>query len=459
MMCVRHWFLFICICIASELSAQTNYCFRVYLKDKGDSGYTLDSPEAYLSQASIDRRTREGMFVDETDLPIAASYLEALSAVGACPIVKSNWFSTVVVISEDSLVVEKLKSLSMVDSVKWIWKGEKYRPAETLPDDTSLSPKDDPVAEPYGYAHKQIEMLNGIKLHEAGYRGKGIEVAVIDAGFKNVDRITAFGSIHISGTYNVIAPQESVFRSNDHGTKVLSCMATNLPGIMIGTAPEASYWLIKSEDERSEYPIEEDYWTAAVEFADSVGVKVITSSLGYFFFDAGELNYNQSQLDGKTALISRAATMAADKGILVFSSAGNEGAGHWGKITIPGDASKVVTVGAVTNEQSKSSFSSVGFTADSRVKPDVVALGTGCTIIDSSGNIQYANGTSFATPILAGLGVCLWQALPWLSNLEVINLLQQASSQYQTPDIELGYGIPDVFKALQEERRNDSTSK
>lgn len=224
-------------------------------------------------------------------------------------------------------------------------------------------------------------------------------------------------------------------------------MAANMPGIMVGTAPKASYLLIKSEDSDSEYPIEEDYWAAAVEYADSVGVDVISSSLGYFAFDADELSYDQSALDGKSSLISQAAHIAAQKGILMFCSAGNEGNGSWGKITFPSDASDILTVGSITEDKKKSIFSSVGFTADYRVKPDVVALGSGSCVIDPQGNVRYASGTSFATPILAGLGVCLWQALPELSNKEVIALLQQVSSQFKQPDAELGYGIPNIYKA------------
>jgi hypothetical protein len=321
-------------------------------------------------------------------------------------------------------------------------------------DTSRLYPSGDALKSPYGYAEAQIKMLNGIKLHEEGYRGKGMQVAVIDAGFMNADRMSVFASADITGTHNVVAPGESVYNDEGHGTKAFSCLAANMPGFMTGTAPEASYWLIKSEDARSEYPIEEDYWTAAAEFADSVGVKVISSSLGYFMFDEEALNYDRSLLDGKTAFITRAAEMAAEKGILLFISAGNEGGGDWEKITFPSDAENVFTVGAVTSEKGKSSFSSVGFTADGRVKPDAVALGTGVTVMDCNGNVRSGNGTSFATPVLAGLGICLWQALPWLSNKEIIGLIQRVSSQYKRPDIETGYGIPDMYKALNTERRN-----
>jgi len=270
---------------------------------------------------------------------------------------------------------------------------------------------------------------------------------VIDAGFLNVDRIQAFASMQLLGTHNVVFPGHSVFCGDDHGTKVLSCMAANLPGRMIGTAPEASYLLIKSEDIRTEFPIEEDYWAAALEYADSVGVDVVTTSLGYAKFDTPEAVYSLSDLDGQTAFCSQVAEKAAEKGILLFSSAGNEYTNDWGKITFPADAANVLTVGAITSEKERSNFSSTGFTADLRVKPDVVALGSGVTVIGSSGNVQYGNGTSFATPIVAGMGVCLWQSLPWLTNKEIIELIRQTASQSNRPDVEKGYGIPDMYKA------------
>lgn len=453
-------FVFVFSLFSLGVHAGESFRFRVYLKDKGDSGYTLDNPEEYLSKESVERRSRQGISVSESDLPIAQAYLDTLSANGGKPVLESKWFSTVVVSSPDSLVAERLLRLPIVDSVKWVWKGDEEIdiPREEK-DTTRFMPIDKPEKSPYGYAEEQIKMLNGIKLHEAGFKGKGMRVAVVDAGFMNVDRISIFDSLRLLGTHNVVFPGRSVFIGDDHGTKVLSCLAADAPGLMVGTAPQAEYWLIKSEDSRSEFPIEEDYWTAAMEFADSVGVDVVSSSLGYFSFDVEALNYHQDQLDGRTSLISRAAKMASSKGILLFSSAGNEGGGSWGKITFPADAPDILTVGAITDRKKKSNFSSVGFTADYRVKPDVVALGTGCCVIDPTGNIRYANGTSFATPILAGLGVCLWQAFPSLTNKDIISLLQRFGSKFEQPDAELGYGIPDVYKAYKQERKYAAESK
>ena len=433
-----------------------SYKFRVYLKDKGDAGCSIERPEEFLSREALDRRIQRRVPVTAADFPISNAYIDSLTSTGAEAVTQSRWMSTVVMNSSDSSVVDKLKALSMVDSVKWVWKGENLYLQSFEQDTATFYPSEFPLGNLYGHADDQIRMLNGIKLHEAGFRGKGMRVAVIDAGFQNVNRISVFDSLNLLGTKNIVSPEQSVYESDDHGTKVLSCMAANSPGLMVGTAPDASYWLIKSEDNRSEFPIEEDYWVAAVEFADSVGGDVITSSLGYFTFDTEEAVYTQGSLDGKTALISKAAAMAADKGILLFSSAGNEGTSSWGKITFPGDADEIVTVGAVTDDKKKSTFSSVGFTADYRVKPDVVALGSGCSVVDASGNITYANGTSFSTPILAGISVCLWQAVPDLSPREMIEALQQAGHLSNHPDAELGYGLPDLYKAYKSQCKHVS---
>lgn len=453
--------LFLLTLFLQEIGAEEMYRFRIYLKDKGVSEFSVDRPEEFLSEKAIARRLKRNVAITEDDLPVSQIYIDSLMSTGVTPVVQSRWLSTIVVESKDSFAVEKVQDLSIVDSVKWVWKGKVSGGALEVPGATLQSnyAKDELLDEPYGYAHKQIKMLNGIKLHERGYRGKGMDVAVIDAGFLNVDKIDVFKSLNILGSRNFVLPEESVYQGDDHGTKVLSCMAANRSGLMIGTAPEASYWLIKSEDSRSEFPVEEDYWAAAVEFADSAGVDVISSSLGYYSYDAEGMGYCQTALDGNTALISRIAQLASKKGILLFCSAGNEGNGSWEKITFPSDAAGIMTVGSITSDKKRSVFSSIGFTSDYRVKPDVVALGTGSCVIDPLGNIRYANGTSFSTPILAGLGVCLWQALPWLSNYEIIELLRESSSQYKRPDAELGYGIPDVFKAYKTEHNHVSLSR
>ncbi|MDR2234433.1 MAG: S8 family serine peptidase [Tannerella sp.] len=428
--------------------AGTSYCFRVYLKDKGLAANAVEIPEVFLSAESIARRNKRYIEVTESDVPIGQQYIDAIVSAGFQLVTQSKWMSTLVVECADSLLVEHLNGLPMVDSVACVWTGTNRINADVCTDDkTPLAPVLEKLTDEYGYSRQQIEMLNGIKLHDLGRRGQGMRVAVIDAGFRHVDRIKAFASLQLLGTQNIVFPGADVFCGSDHGTEVLSCLASNLPGWMIGTAPEASYLLIKSEDMRTEFPIEEDFWAAAIEYADSVGVDVVTTSVGYYSFDNPQADYSLTDLDGKTAFISRVASIAAEKGILIFCCAGNEGNLPWGKIAFPADVADVVTVGAVTQDLERCAFSSTGFTADLRVKPDVVALGQSVAVISAQGYVRRVNGTSYSTPIVAGLGICLWQSLHWLSNVEVIELIRQTSSQADRPDVEKGFGVPDFFKA------------
>lgn len=447
------WIFLLLLISVYQGIASPRYRFRVYLHTKGEAGYCVDQPEAFLSAEAIDRRERMGIAIEADDWPIAPAILDQLSRTGVKPILTSKWMQTVVVESEDYGVEQTLRQLPMVDSVRFVWQGEPTTPLDRAKSGERLTPTKEPKKSSYGYALEQIKLLNGLKLHRAGFRGQGMRVAVIDAGFLNADRMRVFDSLHLLGTYNVVSPEQSVFAEDEHGTKVLSCLAANAPGWMVGTAPEASYWLIKSEDSRSEYPIEEDYYVAALEFADSVGVAVITSSLGYFSFDVDSLSYTHDDLDGHTAFISRAAHRAVEKGLLLFSSAGNEGNGTWEKITFPADTEGVLTVGSVTSQKERSRFSSKGLTADGRIKPDLVALGSGSCVVVGSGEISYGSGTSFATPILAGMSICLWQALPQLTPQELIDLLRQSGSQAERPDAELGYGLPDLYKAYKKGKK------
>ena len=455
------FFLLLFILAAVGASArQDTLKYRISLKDKAATTYSLEHPEAFLSEKAIERRLKQNLPIDSTDLPVCRKYVDEIRRQGVKIVVTGKWENFVTVSCNDSALVERIAALPFVRETEkvWIAPGGDGPFMATGRDSLINRPSVHPDSI-YGLAVDQIQLSNGDKLHEEGFKGQGMTIAVIDAGFHNADKITAMQNIRILGTKDFVNPQSDIFAESSHGMAVLSCIAMNRPGVMTGTAPEASFWLLRSEDEYSEHLVEQDYWAAAVEYADSVGVDVVSSSLGYFSFDVEALNYHQDQLDGRTSLISRAAKMASSKGILLFSSAGNEGGGSWGKITFPADAPDILTVGAITDRKKKSNFSSVGFTADYRVKPDVVALGTGCCVIDPTGNIRYANGTSFATPILAGLGVCLWQAFPSLTNKDIISLLQRFGSKFEQPDAELGYGIPDVYKAYKQERKYAAESK
>lgn len=443
------------LCSIDQVAAEEMYRFRVYLNHKPTTGYSIDKPEEFLSDEAISRRKRFHIPITLNDIPIVAAVIDSVCKPPIRPVVSSKWMNTLVVECADSSDIRLVADSQWVDSVRWVWKGNPQKEAIERGEKELLSPDDKILKSSlYGYANKQIQMLRGEKLHKKGFRGEGMRVAVIDAGFLNVDRMEVFSSLNLLGTHNIVFPGETVYDEDEHGTRVLSCLAAYLPGIMVGTAPDAAYLLIKSEDVRSEYPIEEDYWIAAVEYADSMGVDVISTSLGYYRFDDRALSYRQEQLDGQTAHISRAAQTATDKGLLLISSAGNEGNSEWEKITFPSDVDNLLTVGAINMKKKKSSFSSIGFAADGRIKPDVVALGTATCIIDGTGNLRHANGTSFAAPTVAGLAICLRQAMPDLSVQEIIRIIIESADRYKRPTTELGYGIPNFYKAYKKNRKH-----
>lgn len=432
-----------------------SYIFRLTLKDKGESAYSIDNPDRFLSQKAIERRQKQGLKVNESDLPISNDYLEKIGQNNGIIVAKSKWLNTVSVLVPDSMDVEQLTRLPFVDSAMFVWRGTIYeRPEKMIPDSIPFYPVDDitPRDNYYGLGAINIETLNGDKLHDAGFRGSGVGIAVIDAGFNNMQSIEYLDNINVKEYKNFVYNGDgySIYNKiNQHGLNSLSCMATNKPHRYVGTAPDADYYLYVSEDSRSEFPIEEDYWVAAIEHADSVGVDVVNTSLGYYKFDAPAISATYSDLNGKTQLISRGANKAVEKGMFLVCSAGNEGSGSWGKITSPADAFGVLTVGAIRMDSTIAPFSSRGYTADLRIKPDVVALGFYTPLIGDMGRITLKSGTSFSSPIMCGMAACLWQAFPSLTNAELLNVIQRSSDRYDDPNETFGYGIPNMEKAMQ----------
>ncbi len=423
--------------------------YRICLKDKAATEYRLDKPEAYLSAKAIERRKRQGLAVDSTDLPVCAKYVDAIRKNGVRIVLTGKWENFVTVSCCDTMAIKRITSLPFVRSVEKVWTrpaGGKRGDAQR---DTLINRPDSLPGQYYGAGEAQIRLSQGDKLHEAGFRGQGMTVAVIDAGYHNADRIAALSNAKVLGTKDFVNPNEDIYAEQKHGMNVWSCMAMNRPEVMVGTAPEASYWLLRSEDDYSEHLVEQDQWAAAVEFADSVGVDVINTSLGYYTFDDASKNYTYRQLDGHYALMSRQASRIADKGMVLVCSAGNSGDDSWKKITPPADAENVLTVGAVNKEGVLAAFSSVGNTADGRIKPDVVAVGYKADIIGTDGNLTKANGTSFASPILCGMVTCLWQACPTLTAKQLIGLVRRSGDRAGWPDNIYGYGIPDMWKAYQ----------
>ena len=449
-------FLAIALLATGASAQQDTLKYRISLKDKAATEYSLKKPEKYLSAKAIERRRKQNLPIDSTDLPVCRKYIDEIRKQGVKIVVTGKWDNFVTVSCNDTTLIDRIAALPFVLSTVKVWISPSAgKPSMATERDSVLN---QPTIHPdsiYGRAITQIQMSNGDKLHEAGFKGQGMTIAVIDAGFHNVDKITAMQNIRILGTKDFVNQQADIFAESSHGMSVLSCIGMNRPDIMTGTAPEASFWLLRSEDEYSEHLVEQDYWSAAVEFADSVGVDVINTSLGYYSFDDKSKNYKYRDLDGRHALMSRQASHIADKGMILVCSAGNSGAGSWKKITPPGDADNVLTVGAIDKRAVLATFSSVGNTADHRVKPDVVAVGVGSDVIRTDGNQGRANGTSFSSPIMCGMVTCLWQACPTLTAKEVIELVRRSGDRAGFPDNIYGYGVPDMWKAYNDYKSNN----
>ncbi|MDR0962851.1 MAG: S8 family serine peptidase [Mediterranea sp.] len=442
------------LCLTIRVSAQQDTLkYRISLTDKKATTYSLQRPQEFLSAKALERRRRQQIAVDSTDLPVCRAYIDAIRKQGVHIVTTGKWDNIVTVSCNDSTLITRIASLPFVRSTERVWKSPgASKPSMSMKRDSLINRSDTVPGEYYGTASQQIRLSRADKLHEAGFRGQGMTIAVIDAGFHNVDRITAMQNIRVLGTRDFVNPHADIYAESSHGLGVLSCIGMNRPYAMVGTAPEASFWLLRTEDEYSENLVEQDYWASAIEFADSVGVDVVNASLGYYTFDDPSKNYNFCNLDGRFALISRQASRVADKGMILVCSAGNAGMGSWKKITPPGDADHVITVGATDRTGTLTPFSSIGNSADGRIKPDVVAVGGFASVMRPNGNQGEANGTSFASPIMCGMVACLWQALPELTAKELIEHVRQAGDRAACPDNIYGYGIPDMWKAYQMRR-------
>ena len=430
------------------------FIYRIMLTDKQGTTGSLEHPTRFLSRRSVERRKRQGLAVDSTDLPVSARYLRLIRNKDVDIIGQSRWQNTVLVRLRDSSLIHRISQLPCVKGTKLVWQA----PDSVTPSAVKakyhdeFEARDSVSGEVYGTAAQQIRTLQGHRLHDIGLRGEAMMIAVLDGGFKNVDKIPAFQRVDIRGWYDFVTPQSpSIFAETDHGTKVLSAMAINAPYYYIGTAPKASYWLLRSEDTQTEQEVEEDYWTMAAEFADSVGCDLINSSLGYNEYDHPQMSYRQWQLDGRTAFVSRSASLLAGKGIILVNSAGNSGMGTWKKIGVPSDADHILTVGAVLNDEPHkiAPFSSVGPTQDLRIKPDIVAIGAPARLVNGRGVIMDDMGTSFSTPVVCGLMACLWQALRNKTAEEMIELIRQSGNNSEHPDNIYGYGMPNFWRAYQ----------
>ena len=450
----RIFLLFTCLLYTINSLTQTApHKYWIEFTDKNNNPYSIDRPEEFLSGRTIKRRIKQSIPIDILDLPITPMYIDSIKNMGLTVLTTSKWLNGATVYTTDTSLLNQLKNTSFTKSIKKTFYDTNA--ISTPKEQTDITPiptkSEEQLLDDYGYSYSQIALHNGQQLHSMGYKGKGVVIAVIDAGFYNANRLAAFDSIwqngRVLGYRDFVTGQPMQFNTSTHGTGVLSTIAAYVPGTFIGTAPEASFWLIRSEDANSEYIVEEDNWVAAAEFADSVGADIINTSLGYSTFDDNSQNHTYLDMDGNTTRVSKGARIAARKGMLVVCSAGNQGNKSWQYITAPGDADSILTIGAVDTGGTYASFSSVGPTSDGRIKPNIAAVGYQTYIITTSGYFLPANGTSFASPIIAGLAACLWQANPEVSNIDLINAIQRASSQFYDPDNLIGYGIPNFFAA------------
>ena len=458
---MKNWVSFIVLLLmCGEIAAQDNR-YLIVLTDKANSNFSIKQPATFLSPKAIARRVRHGIPIDGSDLPVHQAYIDSLRTAGHVTILSaSKWLNQVMIHTTDTAALTKINKFPFVKKAGPL----NARQAMVIADQVSTKTMEQvteqvvnstaSVAENafnYGQSFNQVHIHNGEYLHNKGFTGKGITIAVLDAGFFNYKTIKAFDSVllnnQILGTWDFVANNTEVNEDHPHGMNCFSIMAANEPGKLVGTAPKASYFLYRTEDVFSETPIEEHNWVVAAEKADSAGADMISSSLGYYEFDNPSQSHTYADMNGDKTVVTRGADMAAQKGMIVCNSAGNSGNSAWKYIIAPSDGDSVLAVGAVNKDSIPGSFSSYGPSADGRVKPDVASVGVNTWVINSNGSVAFGSGTSFSNPNIAGLIACLWQAFPEFSNMDILDVVKRSSHKYANPDTRMGYGIPDMKKA------------
>lgn len=454
------FFLLFCITVVSYTQSPAKYW--VQFKDKNGTTFSVEKPQEFLSQKAIENRSHYNIPITEEDLPVNLNYINQVLQLDSNMVLftKSKWLNGITIYSEKENIKDSIEKLSCVKfcertismkepepkiSNKYTYFNN-VQPSYSLPESNgSFSELD------YGKALEQIRVNNIHWLHRMGFKGQGMLMMVMDGGFLNTDTLRHFSVIRneqrIRGAINFVEQDLSPFQKDNHGTMVLSCIASYLPGELIGTAPMVSVYLAKTEDGRSENKVEEDNWVAGIEWADSLGCMVVNSSLGYYKFDDSTHIRKFEDLNGVTSRASVAGTIAAKKGIIVCCSAGNEGNDKWGHIISPSDAKDVICVGGVDIYGKRAPFSSYGPSYDGRVKPDACAVGMDIFVATPRSKTIRSNGTSFSSPMLSGMVVCLWQAFPDKTNYEVMDAIRRSGHQANQPDSLLGYGITDFLRA------------
>lgn len=423
----------------------------VLFTDKAGTAHSLERPLEFLSQRALDRRTRQGISLHQRDLPVSRVYTDSLRRLGADVLFTTKWLNGCVVRATPIVWAQIERQGFVRNMVAGARTGPRDFPEETsspLSEDAPTPSSTRLMSIDYGTSFTQNNMLGLDTMHALGFKGNSMRIGVLDGGFILANTNPAFSSMKVIDTYDFVANEPKVYKGSSHGSQVLAIMAANLPGRVVGGAFEAEFCLYRTENNLSETRREEMNWLAAAERADSAGVDIIHSSLGYnIFFTNREQDYTFSQMDGNTTLITRAADLAAATGMLVVASNGNDGDIWWRKLTAPADGDSVLAVGAVDRDRSYLSFSSQGPTADGRIKPDVTAMGRGVAFTNVFGDPATGNGTSYSAPLVSSLAAGLWQALPHLNNWQLMELIRQSGSQANRPDSLKGFGIPSFSRA------------
>lgn len=446
-------FLFLFL-LSTGLSAQINR-YMVFFADKESTPFSINQPEQFLSERAIERRQRFKIPVASTDLPVNPAYVQAVSDAGATVLFTTRWMNGVLCEANPGLVAT-LQQLPHVSSVELVASGGK--PASPGRRARSSNGREEFAAELTG---PQLSMLGIDEMHADQYRGSGVWIAVLDGGFSGVDTAVAFRHLfeedRVITIRDFVTGSDQVYHRNSHGTEVFSVIAAKIDGMFTGGVYEGSFALYLTEDVASEYRVEEYNWLFAAEHADSTGVDLILSSLGYNTFSNPSMNYAPADLDGKTAVVTRAAQLAADRGIVVVVSAGNEGSSNWQLITPPADGVDVLAVGNITLGGLRAASSSKGPTADGRIKPDVVALGSSTIVVKANGSLGTSSGTSFSAPLVASLSAGIRQRYPEVPVKALLDAIRFSSSQGDVPDNFIGYGIPHYQAVVNYLTQNDYT--
>ncbi|MEO0059118.1 MAG: hypothetical protein RLZZ312_765 [Bacteroidota bacterium] len=427
----------------------------VYFNAKPNATAFFANPLSELSQRSLDRRTVQNIALDSRDAPIHPQYIDQITAsTGITVMAKSKWLNALH-IRGSAQNINALTINSFVDNVQfanYVLNPTSNKIALQNSNLENEAEQNLTTSFNYGNSNNQISMLNGHLLHQHNFTGAGKIIAVMDSGFPGVNTTQPFARLRdsnkILGGYDFVLRNQNFYTSNSHGTMVLATMGGYTENQLVGTAPDASYYLFITENATTENPIEESLWVEAAEEADRLGVDIINTSLGYFEYDNPAYSHTYSRMNGTTTFISRGANIAFTRGMMVVVSAGNSGNSANPNIAAPADATNVLTVGAVDANKNYVTFSSRGPSFDGRTKPDVMAKGLASTVATPSGNISTASGTSFSSPIVAGMVACLWQALPNKSATQIMQMIKQSSDNFSTPNADLGFGIPDFAKAL-----------